>query len=99
MPPIQSKVKQKDALAKVHLKNISAFFRTQKAMVMQALTRRTLSAPARALESPPVSTISQSIGKLEKVYQSSALCPAWALELAPGAVFKTAFCLEVKSAG
>ena len=47
----------------------------------------------------PVSTISQSIGKLEKVYQSSALCPAWALELAPGAVFKTAFCLEVKSAG
>ena len=66
MPPIQSKVKQKDALAKVHLKNISAFFRTQKAMVMQALTRRTLSAPARALESPPVGISTEEWDKLWK---------------------------------
>ncbi len=46
----------------------------------------------------PVSTISQSIGKLEKVYQSSVFCPAWTAEVEPGAVLKFGFSLEANSA-
>lgn len=41
--PQIKKIKAKDALAKVHERNISAFFRQQKAMVIRALSRRSLS--------------------------------------------------------
>jgi len=49
-----SKVTAKAQLAAAHTKNIAAFFRQQKLLVMRALNHRTLSAlPARALEAPP----------------------------------------------
>jgi len=58
MPPQQSnKVKAKATLAKIHERNISAFFRTQGAMVLRAISRRSLSA-ARSFESPSLWSIS-----------------------------------------
>jgi len=77
-----SKVKAKDALAKRHERNISAFFRQQKTLVIRALNRRSLSAPkgkARELESPPFNmapevwdkiwgeVVKQSTGQLKAV--------------------------------
>ena len=46
----------------------------------------------------PVETISQSIGKLEKVYQSSCVFPSWAIALEPGMTKKISIIQKVSDA-